>query len=246
LTHQSFLSLVLKDPGADELRLRYADWLDQSCDPRGEFIRVQCRLARPAASEKHLHALELRERELLAEFEPAWTEPIAGMVDGWAFHRGFVHEVMTTAEKFLEHAEQLFSLAPIREVHFNDAAGRLAGLAACSALGRVDFVDLSDNRLGDIGLKLLAHSVCLRGVRGLNLSVSAAGNAGAQALACCPHLKNLEELYLSANKIGHDGAHALAHSPYLQALKTLFLNGNCIGQVGSEALRQRFGARVHL
>jgi uncharacterized protein (TIGR02996 family) len=245
-SHQSFLHAILENPGADEPRLRYADWLDQTCDPRGEFIRVQCRLARPEEYDPCLGELELRERELLDEFEAVWAEPVAGMVDGWAFQRGFVDEVMVSGRKFVGAGEALCRLMPVQEVHLHDACACLAGVAASPVLERVRFLDLSENRLGDMGLRLLAKSAHLRGARGLNLSATAAGNAGAQALAACPHFNNLEELYLSANNIGDDGARAIAESPYLERLKTLFVNFNCIGARGAEVLRKRFGMRVHL
>jgi uncharacterized protein (TIGR02996 family) len=244
--HQSFLHAILENPLADEPRLGYADWLDQSCDPRGEFIRVQCRLGRPQEYDPCLGELELRERELLGEFEGDWAAPLAGMVDGWTFHRGFINEVMVSGRQFAEQGEGLCRLTPVQEVHLHDLGDRLAGVAASPVLARVRFLDLSENRLGNIGLRLLAKSAYLTGVRGLNLSASAAGNAGAQALAASPNLKNLEELYLSANNIGDDGARAIARSPYLEQLKTLFLNFNRIGAAGVEALRRRFGVRAHL
>jgi len=244
-SHQSFLKVILEVPDADEPRLRYADWLDQSCDPRGEFIRVQCRLARHRISDPCLWELETRERELLGEFEFTWVEPIAAMITGWAFRRGFVNEVMITTGSFMEEAATLFRLAPVEELHLSDVGHRLAGLAASPCLGRVRFLDLSENRLGDIGLRLFAKSPHLCGLHGLNLSGTGAGNAGAEALASCRHLGNLTELYLSANRIGDDGARAMAQSPYLPRLDTLFLNCNNIGPSGADVLRRRFG-RVHL
>jgi uncharacterized protein (TIGR02996 family) len=244
-SHQALLADILENPQADEPRLRYANWLDQSCDPRGEFIRVQCRLARPDEYDPWLGELELRERELLGEFEVAWMEPIAHMIDGWAFHRGFANEVVMSGAKFLEHGPALCRLTPVEEIHFHKVGDRLAGLMASPALGYLRFVDLSGNRLGDSGLALLAQAPCLKGARGINLSSTGAGNAAAHAFALSPDLRNVEELYLSANNIGDDGAFALANSPHLEGIRTLFMNFNCLGLAGVQALRQRFGTRVH-
>jgi len=38
----AFLQAILDDPDNDDLRLVYADWLEERGDPRGEFIRLQC------------------------------------------------------------------------------------------------------------------------------------------------------------------------------------------------------------
>ncbi|MFM8271921.1 MAG: TIGR02996 domain-containing protein, partial [Gemmata sp.] len=44
---QSFLSAVIATPGADTVRLVYADWLEESGDPpRAAFIAAQVELAR--------------------------------------------------------------------------------------------------------------------------------------------------------------------------------------------------------
>jgi uncharacterized protein (TIGR02996 family) len=45
-----FLDAILADPGDDTPRLVYADWLEEYGQAeRGEFIRVQCELARHEA-----------------------------------------------------------------------------------------------------------------------------------------------------------------------------------------------------
>jgi uncharacterized protein (TIGR02996 family) len=67
VTHQTaFLKAILADTdGDDGPRLVYADWLDEHGDPRGEFIRVQCELARlgppsvPAPSDEPLRRDQL-------------------------------------------------------------------------------------------------------------------------------------------------------------------------------------------
>jgi len=250
----SFLKAILENPDADDPRLRYADWLDRSCDPRGEFIRVQCRLAKIEDSDPCLDSsldpcrgeLERRQRELLGEFERAWLGPIAAMVDGWSFQRGFVHEVMLSGRALVKHGVALGQLTPFQEVHVHGLGESLAGLAASPALERVRFLDLSDNRLGDIGVRLLAKSAPAVGVRGLNLSDTAMGSAGVRALALSPHLRNLEGLYLNANSIDDDGARALADSPYLERLQTLFVQFNGISPAGTQALKRRFGGRVRV
>lgn len=50
-TGDALLQAILDEPDADDLRLIYADWLeDHGEEERAEFIRVQCELAGPRLS----------------------------------------------------------------------------------------------------------------------------------------------------------------------------------------------------
>lgn len=68
--HLSFLKAILAAPRDDLPRLVYADRLDEGGDPRGEFIRVQCKLTtsvRPACNcEEQFAASGLRDVSLCA------------------------------------------------------------------------------------------------------------------------------------------------------------------------------------
>jgi len=55
---------VLEHPDDDTPRLVYADWLEEHGDPRGEFIRVQCELARMGYDDPRRPDFEKRQREL--------------------------------------------------------------------------------------------------------------------------------------------------------------------------------------
>lgn len=245
MNHPEFLAAILDNPANDDPRLVYADWLDEHCDPRGEFIRVQCRLAQAEGKDRCLFELETREGELLHEFAPVWAEPVDGLVDWWAFHRGFVEEIGATAQRFLAHAEALFRQAPIREVHFSGSGSLVESLADCPQLGRAPFLDFSGNRLGDAGARRLAGSPHVAGVRELNLSSTGIGDDGAAALAAANHFHHLSELYLGNNRIGDAGARALAGSTALSRLAAIFVNDNNISREGRRMLSRRFGCRVH-
>src|SRR5262245_54520186 len=105
---EGLLSDILDQPPLDEPPWRYAAWLDERCDPLGEFIRVQMRLARTPANDPAMMELERREQELLAEFEGDWVGDAAARMEWWVFRRGFVAEVALSAAQFLEHAAALF------------------------------------------------------------------------------------------------------------------------------------------
>src|SRR5262249_10309152 len=78
--HEAFLQAICETPDDDAPRLVYADWLMERDDPalvaRGEFIRVQCELARLDARDRRREALEVEEKELLDEFGAEWLRAV--------------------------------------------------------------------------------------------------------------------------------------------------------------------------
>ena len=243
---ERFLEDILEHPHDDAPRDEYAEWLEEHCDPLGEFIRIQCRLARLPANHVCVHELETRERELLAEHEETWVGDLADMLDWWTFRRGFLHEIGTCTDRFLTNACSLFQRAPIQEVHLRRVRDQIEPLAATAYLQRTSYLDLSSNTVRDHGVRLLANSPYLAHIRGLNLSSSGIGDAGLKALIDSNHLPELRELYLGDNRIGNNGVRALAHSPLARQLLILHLRFNTIGADGAELLQCRLGERVHL
>ena len=69
----------MASPADATAKLVYADWLTERGDPRGEFIRVQCEIARLETTGeapvrlRELRQLELRLRELVACSAPPRT-----------------------------------------------------------------------------------------------------------------------------------------------------------------------------
>jgi uncharacterized protein (TIGR02996 family) len=244
LTPTTMLDDILATPQLDEPRKAYADWLDLQCDPLGEFIRVQLQLARLPASDRRFIEFERRERELLAEFEYDWSCSIAPYVDWWVFRRGFIEEISLSLTQFLLHGKELFELAPIREVHLTEVRDDLSDLAECLELGRIGYLDLSNNAVRENGMRSLAGSEHLANLRGLNLSCAGLGDGGAKALATAK-FNRLEELYLSNNRITQIGAQALAAAPRLQELRVLYLRDNYLDSHAEQTLYRRFGGRVH-
>jgi uncharacterized protein (TIGR02996 family) len=235
---------IARQPDRDEPRLRYAAWLDERCDPLGEFIRVQCELARVPADEHVAWELERREQELLAEHEDDWAEPVRGLVDWCVFRRGFIAEAALSAADFVDHAAFLFRQAPLQDVHLRNVSEDLETLVGCPWLERVRHLDLSNNCLRDAGGQVLSRCCHLDRLISLNLSSTALGNAGLQALAVSPHLAALRELYLSDNRIGAGGARALADSNLAEQLRAVHLRFNDFGVETSRMLHRAFGARV--
>src|SRR5438477_5170948 len=110
----AFLQVVLDRPDDDAPRLVYADWLEERGDPRGEFIRVQCELARLPADDPRRPELEGREKALLDAHRDAWLAPLRGLGADVEFRRGFVERLTLTAEQFLADPDAVFGRAPVR------------------------------------------------------------------------------------------------------------------------------------
>jgi uncharacterized protein (TIGR02996 family) len=237
MPEEAFLKAVLEQPESDPPRLAYAHWLEEhGYSLRAEFIRVQCDLAKLAASDPRRPALDDRAQHLLVHHGETWAAPFQGLVSGWQFERGFVVEVTATASAFLDHAGTLFRLAPVQRVRLLDVRTRLPKLAACPFLARVAGLDLRWNHLGDAGMQTLAAFANLGRLTALDLSFNGISDAGVRMLAASPWLAQLHTLNLYGNCIGDAGLQALAASPGATALGTLILGHNKIGNAGVRAL----------
>jgi uncharacterized protein (TIGR02996 family) len=292
MTHDGFLRAILDEPDDDVHRLVYADWLEERGDPRGEFIRAQVRAAALPDGDPRRAGPEARASELLRRHHDEWDRPLldaagydpnAGGLLGllgavarlfnapWLkpplyrhdYRRGFVEVVHVDMGKFVERAEALFNVAPIREVYFEVVSSRLTDLAALPQLARLRglhllytslredalvelfasphltglrTLDLPGNVLSEQALRLLGVSTCARGLTALNLCNCDVSERGALALAESPALAALADLDLSLNPVGDFGAAALAAAPHLRNLTSLNLAATTVGQDGALAL----------
>lgn len=232
----ALLNAVLAEPASDAPRLAFADWLDRHGDPRGGFIRVQCELAQLRATDPTFSQLKQREEYFLATQRNALLGPLARLPLDVRFERGFIASATLSAGIFLQHADELFQQAPLREICLKELQGQLAEVAACVHLNQVERLFLTFNHL-DVGdILSLTASPYLRNLTTLNLGHNRLGDAGLIALAQSAGLPSLQHLWLAKNDIGDEGAIALAASPLLTQLKTLRLNGNRLGAASVQAL----------
>ncbi len=259
--HEPFIQAIIAEPEDDAPRLVYSDWLEERGDPRAEFIRVQCALARREGPSRLRAEWKERERVLLAEHRTQWLKPLRGLGNRLHFHRGFVDRMNVTAETFLGRGEVLFRLAPIQVVRIMEVGKRIGKIAVYPFLSRLRKLSLTTSLVGPSGIRTLAGSHyldCLTtldlsftrlgeaGVRALiesshlpNLSIlNLAGNLlrGIEALAACPGSGRLTSLSLNFNDISDRGVRVLADSPYLAGLISLSLCDAQIGDAGVRAL----------
>ena len=117
---KKLLADVLADPDDDHARRVYADALIAAGDPRGEFIAVQCELAkRGDKTEKQdpkTKPLWNKFRELHSKHSGKWNKDVKSLARyelRWWWHRGFLRAInMSLMEK-----SELAAFAKILEEH---------------------------------------------------------------------------------------------------------------------------------
>ncbi len=226
MNHTAFLNALRADPGDDTTRLVHADWLDEQGDAaRGEFIRVQVRLAKMDEDDPDRLALEARERALLEEHEKAWVGAVPGCVSGWTWRGGFIDQVVFRGDGKIDRASELFERHPIREVVL-DRVPNLEQAAGCDLLADVSALSIKrpDNATIDRGLERLVNSAHVRGLSGLTLDGVPVGRRPGRVLAQAP-LHRLRRLELRDPGLDLDMSayiRALLKSRSLSALDELY------------------------
>jgi uncharacterized protein (TIGR02996 family) len=199
--HQAFLADVVANPEDDAPRLVYADWLDEHGSAWGEFIRVQCALARMDEDDPRGSALRAREREL--ERLGWWEPPRPEGVRDRRFERGMIEWAQVDFDWFLDRAAELFRWAPIRRL---DLASRYRGTWPPDRVselgGRPELARLLGLSMGNLGL----------------------WDEHLEALLASPHLSRLKTLSLRRH-VGH-AARLLSETRSLPALESLDLGDN--------------------
>ncbi|WP_029630347.1 TIGR02996 domain-containing protein [Zavarzinella formosa] len=228
----AFLELVCASPEDDVPRLVFADWLDERDDPRGEFIRIQCALARLSPADPNRPTLLDREAMLIARFHAPWSEPLKGIAGWTEFRRGFVETVNIETRKFLSRGKDLFNLAPVRHVRFLDVGSNLPRLTASPLLNRLSAITMYAQHLGDELAHSLVDSPHLGDLRQLNIGRNRIRDRGVQRLARSPRFEQIVGMDLSDNTIRDPGIRAVAESSNLTNLVSLELRRNEITPVG--------------
>ena len=243
MTHEeAFLQDIVENRDDDTPRRIFGDWLmdhdDAVSQARGEFIHLQCDLAKHTIGAERPRELLRRERELLWTHGKHWGGGLGrfGCVC-WEYKRGFVEGVGMPALAFVAHAATLLKMAPVRDLKVYDGAGQMSALAKCADLAFIRSLDLEKNQLGDHDLGDLAKSPYFGRLTTLLLWNNHIADIGIRALTKAD-LPVLTRLDLSNNVIGNAGAVALAGSAMLSRLRILDLTGNLIGDPGGVALAQ--------
>lgn len=242
MSDAQFLDEIIANPHDDVPRLVYADWLEERGDPRGEFIRLQFELTDETLDPEHRRDLQIREADLLDEHQTEWTGPVADLVTRSAFARGFIEFVVMPVKDFVERAEELYRLAPIRSVMLNCHMISYARgsdpevLVNCPHLKRLAGLALTGMMRDDDIVRQLFRRCDFPHLERLILAQSGLSDDTVRIIAEAPSLTNLKVLDLSSNQLRNAAVMALAESTSLTSLETLLLAHNRIRLTGARAI----------
>ena len=247
----AFLNAIFANPDDDAPRLIYADWLEERDDPKGEFIRLQCKHANQwfqalsISGDKDCARMEYLEKTHGA----SWVQQAPKLPGlNWRLWRGFPSWIHVQSWQALsQHLQVIFQAAPVEYLTIErlNLAGARA-LAKSPYLERIRVLDLAYGAIGTLGaLRALLASPALAKLQTLRLFHSNHGDALAIELAKCPYLSGLKLLSLYSSEVDDAGAYALARSPYLKTVGFIELSRNRFGDDAEAELEETFGDRIN-
>jgi uncharacterized protein (TIGR02996 family) len=267
----ALLAAILDSPDDDLPRLAYADWLEEHGDlERAGFIRLQLDLAKwPAWDPRYQRVVTLDPARTLGSDRSEDLPPLQPDQLSWAqfpWWRGFPERVWGTIDAFLEHAEELFALAPVRAFSGIASPESITRLARSLWLARLRSLVLDSGALGAAPLRELGESPHALNLSHLALTNFGATGEGLEALVATPlfaqlveldlshaytiaagarlgvaalrlgRTYRLEKLTLSRTNCGRDDLSAILDSPLPANLTTLRIDLNSIGPGGWQRL----------
>ncbi len=228
--YEPFLATILDAPLEDAPRLVYADWLEEQGDPRAEFIRVQCELARLSADDSEAKErrsqLEDRENKLLLEHGDDWRVEIPEWArKGCEFERGFVHHVRIWTDWKHHYGPHLSQTAPIVKLTLQNVGGSAIEFAEGPQVRHYSSLVVLDTEMDCDDLKILMESAAVtEPLRSLQLMGICSRYGDSVALA--PGLTNRTRLELIRCNVGHRGIDRLSASEFLKTVAWLDLSDN--------------------
>jgi uncharacterized protein (TIGR02996 family) len=230
---------ILAAPDDNARRFAYADYLAGSGEEaRAELIRYQCLAAGMPSESPVASALRRMSNEILLQYQEDWDEPLVALgAKNLEYRRGFVEALTINVEDFLKHQDQIFALAPLRELRLRKLSPEhVDALALSPHLAKLLTLDLRANKMDGNCLRGLLQSCHLGQLKALLLDTNRLGDHGASCLAGCQSLASLLELGLNGNGIGVEGARVLAESSTMPRLQILSLAENVFGDAGAGAI----------
>jgi len=241
----AFLSDIKTNPADDTPRLILADWLTDQDDPRGEFIRLQCQLARMEETDPGRPALRQRESELQEAHESDWLGPVFPVMDKVGFHRGLLTveaRIQKLRGKYAKPLPDCEEWAWVETLKLRGNAKALAALCGTPLLDGIvtlhfvgGFLSEKQRQLDDKGLRTLGGSSYLQTLTTLILR-SVKIEDGSDLSPLLPLFSRLTSLDLRHCHLGDRIILALAGLVSQPRLTCLELCGNYITALGVKAL----------
>jgi len=232
-SEESFLQAIRDAPDDDELRLVFADWLEEHDDPHGELMRLEVALARLDGGDDRRQRLEARSRKLRREHRDRLIGPWVRRLYDWGYPRGLL-SVAAHVSGFFPLGPEVAHLLPwierLKLAGVNRSDGQ--ALARLWQLPHLTALDLRHNHLGPEAASVLVELPNLVHLRRLCLWGNALGDAGAATLLRSSRLERLTALDLSRNGLTAETARHIARAEHLSCLESLDLRGSALGAAG--------------
>lgn len=249
-SREELFAAVLADPRAEGPRLVLADWLIERGDPRGEFISIQCELARGAQPEPFSSSgvegpLRDREAALLRDHRDAWLEGLGPDAGDARFHRGFVERVVVHDSLALPRLDAFFQREPVTELVVASSSAidseRFATLPWLERLESLEFRAPRPNAPGPLSRDRLAHLLASRRLRKLTRLALVGERLGDEGLGLLAEqggkaFPALECLHVEDDVVTDKGVGPLAASRWAARFTELSLANNELRAEGTEAL----------
>lgn len=207
MTRNELVRAVIADPWNMTAREAFAAWGVANHDPQGELTWLQLARKRERCSGTKEAVARTRQAAmvLIKQHYVAWVRDVVRIAASPWFGLGFVDSVVLDAPTFLERADELFAVAPIRAIQFVDAAADIEAIAASPHLARLvslNFYNRSGaSALGDAGLRTLLESPHVSRVALLHVPDNEITRAGVELLASHgQRMPNLVEVSLGNNR----------------------------------------------
>jgi uncharacterized protein (TIGR02996 family) len=234
----AFLAAIQASPD-DDLRLVYADWLDEqggeASVARAEYIRLSIELAR---ARRHTVGPEQkvkqeRARALFAKHSRDWFPELFGRKNilrgargSPQMARGFPYKIQCRSAKVLEVGERLMQLAPLTELHLGDLTSwGLKRLVGAPWTGRLRRIGLSGGYgSSEPDWAALAGGTHFTDLRDLAISFGWIDRPAAARVAAANPFPKLERFYFGTYS-SDDAPAALFSGPAFTGLRSLDLSG---------------------
>ncbi len=250
MTETDFLAAICAAPDDDDLRLVYADWLEERGESlQAEYVRVGVEFCKiKDEHDPRRHALFEREQELERLHSDSWRQRLAGYLPeplrSWCwsnlhFSRGLPAWVTADVARFAQDAEALLRVFPITTAHLGvRGPDDIALLGSTTAFRSCRWLSLHARpELGTAAVQAIVNSPHLGQLKSLQLFGLQIGDEGLVALAeAAERFPHLEMLELTRTGVTGVGVAALARCPLMGHLKNLWLRENAVGREGLRAL----------
>lgn len=166
-----FVRQVIEDPFDPDIRLVFADYLEEHEDARSELIRIQAERAAVDIYDPRRLELVAREQEVLKRAGYSFFGQLPNGVPPLCSEGGFYSGVSLSVTAFLKHKSKLFKSAPITTLRLDGRTGKLQRLADSKELKQIENLTFAVNA-GPEQLSLFFSSPNLIRLKTLKLEIT--------------------------------------------------------------------------